>query len=238
MRIVVAVVLLLASACRRDPPPPPPPIQAPPPVAAVAPRLTVGLPGARLVCELPVHGQLISQSKVEITAEVRGEHRRFRAERVEPTDPWTLAPWPDQPAGAAKLEPGTGEGPIELSFAGLAFAWPMEFAVDAFGGDVPRAELRRDGGLRDVMVVIRGPVSALDVPPVAELVGPGQTRIGGEDDAEPPWIDVGYAHDDEEWIQRHYRIEHDGQVVLVTAQAPTYSAMPYLELAHAIAERG
>ena len=237
MRIVVAVVLLLASACRRDPPPPPPPIQAPPPVAAVAPRLTVGLPGARLVCELPVHGQLISQSKVEITTEVRGERRRFRAERVEPKDPWTLEPWPDQPAGAAELELRSGEGPIELSFAGLSFVWPIEFAVDAFGGEVPRAELRRDGGLRDVMVVIRGPVYALDVPPVAELVGPGQTRTAGEDDAEPPWIEVGYAHDEEAWTQRHYRIERDGKVVLVTAQAPTDAAAAYLELAHAIAER-
>jgi hypothetical protein len=207
----------------------------PPPVRPAVPPDAFAVEGfgARLALRRPVHLQPLDEggTRIRVVSEADGRQvlvlHRGGAEDEAPPDAkarlgdtaWLEADPELQLRTIAEAGAGQASDAWRLVVADARLAWPPSLEVGAFGGDLPRVELRRFAELRDVMVLVRGPVAAADMPPVAELAGPGQEVRQRHEDATPPWIELTYGYDGDTWIQRHWRIEIGERVLLVTAQA-------------------
>lgn len=234
-QLCVGAVALLGVACGRDPDTSVSPEDLPqaPKRPAVPPdAFAIEGHGARIALRRPVHliPPSTSDEPVQIISEADGR-RTLRA--------FTGEPEPDQ-VGLVKVvggvylvsadealrldrlgeaEPSPHDGPWRVVVADAVCDWPRGLEIDAFGGELPRIELRRFAQLRDVMVVVRGPALPEDIPSIDGLVAPGQDIEAAHPEASPPWIELRYDYDDDTWRQRHYRVQVGPRVLLVTAQA-------------------
>ena len=234
-QLCVGTVVLLGAACGRksdttvspdDLPPAPERPAVPPDAFAIEGH------GARLALRRPVHVQppVADGGAVHILSEADGR-RELKLHPGTPAEGKTGVvasvdgAWIESADETLKLDE-LGEltvsdhaGDWRIVIADAACEWPDELDVEAFGGELPRVELRRFAELRDVMVIVRGPALPEDIPPIDGLVAAGQEIVATHPEASPPWIELSYPYDGETWTQRHYRVEIGARVLLVTAQA-------------------
>jgi hypothetical protein len=220
------------------------PDELPPPDSGGPPRpdaLVLTGPGVTLRLLLPVHLERMSDdplAAVRIVSDAAareaamlwpaGEESPAKAPEVRPVGDGAFLEL-DPKADLARI----GEASVaprdvqswRLGLADMRFEWPPALVADAYGGDIPRVELRRFDDPRDVMVVVRGPLASDDVPGLDDLIGPGQRESARDAGASPPWVEVTYAIGEQEWRQRHFRAAGaKGRIVLVTAQATAETA--------------
>jgi hypothetical protein len=230
-----AATITIATACPRDDGTVAPEDLPGPPTTAVVPPDAFAITGfgAALSLRRPVHLERMDPEgdRVRIVSEAVGRDvfvlHRGAQDDVAPNDamlrvgPHAWVSTDDDGGDLGEIAVG-GEGadaPWCVQTGDAMMDWPADLDIDAFADDIPRVELRRPLDPRDVMVIVRGPVPAADVPPVAELVGPGQEIDSLQAEATPPSIALGYRLGDDTWRQRHWRVEVGTRVVLVTAQA-------------------
>jgi hypothetical protein len=92
---------------------------------------------------------------------------------------------------------------LKLQSTGIGSAWPFEL-------------VNQDG----VMVMLRGPLKAQQVPRPPQLVGPGQKRVDEGSLGDSTWMELEYEYEGAIWRQRHYYGILGKQIVLVSGQAP------------------
>jgi hypothetical protein len=115
-------------------------------------------------------------------------------------------------------------GPTEKSWSietgAYRIAWPKNWKL-ASTGPASRWPFELLG-TNGAMILLRGPLKgAKEVPAPPDLVGPGQTIVGGGDLDGQIWVMLEYQHDGQTWHQRHqYGIIGKETVVIVTGQAP------------------
>lgn len=239
--VLGAGALFVLGACRRTRggetlppeslPEPPPSVPSPSP-----PALAVVGPGVRVALRVPVHIERMTDDPLAPVRIVgRGKDSPVAmlwpaGDEPPPVEP-TVRPigegaWLEIDPAADfdaffRVEPAPRDAEAwRLEHEGVAFAWPAGLVVDAQAGEITRVELRRTDDPRDVMVVLRGPLEASQVPALDELSGPGQREAARDASASPPWIELHYALGGDRWRQRHHRFElPGGEIVLVTAQA-------------------
>ena len=99
-------------------------------------------------------------------------------------------------------------------------AWPRGLALRVLPSGVERWEFEL-ADAREGLIVLRGPLRALQVPKPPDLVGAGQVLVRSDMRPNATWIETRYERGAKPWRTRtRYAVRESGAVVLVTAHAP------------------
>lgn len=112
-------------------------------------------------------------------------------------------------------EPNIDHWRVEMAV--FIYRWPNGFGVES-DRSPPGFYIR---GPDDSLVYLQGPVSTERLPPLPEMIGPGQTVLGHEREGRVGWVELAYEHDGQVWRQTR-RVVNDGQgfALVVTCQSP------------------
>jgi hypothetical protein len=123
-----------------------------------------------------------------------------------------------------------------------ALQWPADFTLRAHGqrqGRVAPYELAHRGAI-EKLLILQGALTRAEVPAIDQLAAPGQAvtargQVGGTCDT-VMWIELGYQYEGVGWRQRHYYVPMGRDATyLITAQAPSDSALPMFIGANVVA---
>lgn len=116
-----------------------------------------------------------------------------------------------------EITPVEQPGPFRIETSLFSVEWPTGFTVDSSGsGEGPAYDLV---GPDESLMFIQGPVEKAFVPPIEELVAPGQKLTGQGSDHGSQWIELEYHHEKVKWCQRHFVRNHNDHVFLITGQS-------------------
>jgi hypothetical protein len=100
--------------------------------------------------------------------------------------------------------------------------WPEGFALTSPASPGTPFELHGPDG---ALVYVQGPVRVDRLPPLNEMVGPGQSVRRYGRTARGGWVELEYEHEGERWRQTHRVLEDtSGYALVVSAQAPVGAA--------------
>ena len=100
----------------------------------------------------------------------------------------------------------------------LSIRWPEGFAVRSVPDTPPPFELV---GPDSALIWVQGPFPSVALPPLEQMVGPGQTAEQSVATAGEPMVELRYLHDGAHWRMFHCVVDRfAGAVCVVTGQAP------------------
>ncbi|MDF1665619.1 MAG: hypothetical protein P1V97_27920 [Planctomycetota bacterium] len=117
-----------------------------------------------------------------------------------------------------EITPVEHTGPFRVETSVFSVNWPSGFEIESSGsGEGPPYDII---GPDDTLIYIQGPIEKSFVPPIEELVAPGQRLTDKGTAHECQWVELSYSHEKVKWCQRHFRHDHGEHVFLITGQAP------------------
>ncbi|GAB3652799.1 hypothetical protein GCM10027589_10540 [Actinocorallia lasiicapitis] len=120
-----------------------------------------------------------------------------------------------------------GEGPEERTWrietSACSIPWPTNFTLESAPEGDPTPFYLLDG--KGAAIFLQGPLRRDGVPPLRELVAPGQRVLRSVEEKDFSLVEVAYEHEEQTWHQCHLLVPHGQErLVVITAQSPEPAA--------------